>query len=151
MRVTLVRSSSRITLIITVAVPAIFVLGLIVLYLLHLATALGPEETQQRIRLCLLTEVSQRYMAAYKRQGLELPGNELAEQWAQEIKAINNLEFISIKVKRPIPDLFFAELPTYVVRVVFRDADQEYAPRYFWLSQGDIDREISKMAWHLSI
>ena len=80
------------------------------------------------------------------------PDIDIGWQLGKELSRINNSEFDSIDVRRLIPDtLLRPHVPTHVVRVILRDQDQEYPPRYFVFPWGDVDSETSKYAWMFSI
>ena len=127
-------------------------LGCAVLILLNLSTSLSKEDAEQRVRLLLSTKVTQRYMAALKDRNKDGFDVETAAQMKEELTLINNLKFVSVDVKRLIPDiLLMPDRPAHVVRVVLQNRNQQYPPRYFWLPWADIDRETSKLAWFFSI
>ncbi len=91
-------------------------------------------------------------MAVLKEKGMKVPDVEMAKQWKEEIDRVNNLEFISVNIGRPIPDILFnPATPTYVVRVVLSDKEHQDDPRYFWISWDGIDREISRLIWFVSL
>ena len=135
-----------------VALPGIFLLTVVLILLYVLTPSLGIEDAQKRVRLYLQRELSQEHSAMLKKQGIRLPEYDMAEQWTKEINRINNLKFVSVAMKRPLPDILFGfESPAYVVQVIFLDENQQHNLRYFWLSWDGIDRETSKLIWFFSV
>ena len=127
-------------------------LGCAVLILLNLATSLSKEDAQKRVRLLLSTEVTQRYMAAMKDRNAHGFDIETAAKLKEELDMINNLKFVSVDVKRFIPDVLLdSDRPAHIVRVVLQNRNQQDPPRYFWLPYADIDKETSKLLWIFSI
>lgn len=137
---------------ILIALSGGVLLGCAVLILLNLSTSLSKEDAEQRVRLLLSTEVTQRCMAALKDRNKDGFDLETAARMKEELDRINNLKFVSVDVKRLIPDiLLMPDRPSHIVRVVLQNQNQQAAPRYFWLPWADIDRETSKLAWFFSI
>ena len=126
--------------------------GVSFLVLLNLSSTLSNEEAEARVRTLLSREVTQRYMPlVMNRQGNQ-PDVASARQMAKELRRIRDLKFVSVDAGRLIPDfLLRPHRPTHIVRVVSRDGDRQFAPRYFWLPWDGIDTETSKTAWFFSI
>jgi len=144
--------SKRYNVMLYVALPGIFLLTVVLILLYVLTPSLGIEDAQKRVRLYLQRELSQEHSAMLKKQGIRLPEYDMAEQWTKEINRINNLKFVSVAMKRPLPDILFGfESPAYVVQVIFLDENQQHNLRYFWLSWDGIDRETSKLIWFFSV
>ena len=125
--------------------------GGLFLLLVNMVTSMDPEVAEKRVRQCIQRELSQRHMKMLKEKGLAVPDSDLALRWEDEIKQSNNVSFVSVKVKRPFLDILISETPTYVVQVVIDGENQKGSTRYFWLSWDGIDREISRVAWLVSI
>jgi hypothetical protein len=125
--------------------------GVALLVLLNLSTTLSNEEAETRVRTLLSREVTQRYMPlVMNRKGNE-PDVDSARQMAKELRRIRNLKFVSVDVGRLIPDfLLRPHRPTHIVRVVVRDGDRQYTPRYFRLPWDGIDGDSSRIAWFFS-
>ena len=137
---------------ILIALSGGVLLGCAFLILLNLSTSLSREDAEKRVRLLLSTKVIQRYMTALKDQNKKSFDFETAAQMKEELDRINNLKFVSVDVKRLIPDiLLMPDRPSHVVKVVLQNQNQQYPPRYFWLPWANIDRETSKLAWLFSI
>lgn len=125
--------------------------GVAVLTLLNLSSTLSNEEAEARVRTLLSREVTQKYMPLVMNRRGNQPEVDSARQMEKEIRRIRNLKFISIDVGRLVPDIVLRpHRPTHIVRVVWRDKDRQYAPRYFWLPWDGIDTETSKYAWFFS-
>ena len=128
MKISIIQSRYRSVIFVGISGGTLFVC--IVLLLFYLTTSLSPEDALSRVRQCIQREISQRHRAILEEKGIRLPDVVMAMQWKEEIDQANNLKFVSIKVKRPLPDILFSlDSPTYVVRVVFRDKNQQYSPR----------------------
>ena len=124
------------------------------LLLLHyiLDPAPSPGEADRRVRLILKREFLTRERTALKERGMHLPDYDRARQWKEEIDRINGIPFLSVRVKRLIPDvLFFSTTPDFVVRVVLKEDGGNTRTRYFLLSTAGIDIETSYAAWLFSI
>ena len=132
-------------------ISAIIFLGLLIALCFVLMNALEPQNIEDRVRLILSREITQKQMQALKNNGLKIPDEEMAIRWRDEFTRINNLEFLSVSVKNPILDIFSPDQPTFVVQAIIRDPSNHVTTRYFWLSWAGIDREISKIAWYFSI
>ena len=129
-----------------------FVLGLLVLIWFNLSTTLSDEEAATRVRTFLSREVSQKYMPLVMNREGKQPDVDRARQMAKELRRIKELQFVSIDVARLIPDFVLRpHMPTHIVRVVLRDRERQYAPRYFWLPWGGVDTETSRYAWYFSL
>jgi len=135
-----------------VGIPGIlFLAGVFVLFYV-LAPSLSIRDAENRVRLCLQRELSQRHADLLKQTGKRLPDSETAAQWAREIRRVRGLSFHSIGIRRPFPDVFLGfDTPAWVVRVVFLEGDRKQEPRYFWLSWDGIDGETSKWVWYVSV
>jgi len=128
------------------------VLGLIVLIGFNLSTTLSDEEAATRVRTFLSREVTQKYMPLVMNGEGKQPDVDRARQMARELRRIRELQFVSIDVARLIPDFVLRpHMPTHIVRVVLRDRERQYAPRYFWLPWGGVDSETSRYAWYFSL
>ena len=91
-------------------------------------------------------------MAAMKGQDAQGLNIDTATQLKEELIQIDNLKFVSVDVKRLIPDILLSpHRPTHIVRIVSSNQNQQYPPRYFWLSWDNFDRETSKLLWLFSI
>ncbi len=138
--------------VVVVSVCGIGLLAGAVFLLLSLRASLNPEQAERRVRLCISRDISQRHLADLKEQDTTVPDLETATRWKQEFDRVNNLRFVSVTVRRPIPDMLLDPLsPDFVVRAVLSDEDHQHNPRYFWLSWGGIDREVSKFWWVVSM
>ena len=127
-------------------------LGCVILIILNLSTSLSKKDAEKRVRLLLSGKVTQQYMAALKDQDTGEFDTETATQLKEELDRINNLKFVSVNVKRLIPDILLQpHRPTHVVRVVMQNQNQQDPPRYFWLPYANIDKETSKFFWLFSI
>jgi len=116
-----------------------------------LTSSMSHENAEKRVRRCILRELSQQHMAMLQERGLGLPDAAMAAQWKDEIDRAHNLTFVSIKLRRPIPDVLNPFCPTFVVKAVFQDDASRTIPRYFWLSWDGIDRETAKIVWYFSL
>ena len=102
--------------------------------------------------MLLSREVTQRYIATMKDRHKDGFDIDTATQLKEELDQINDLKFVSVDVRRLIPDIVFNPLrPDYVVRIVMHSQNQQHHPRYFLLPWADIDSETSKFLWNLSI
>ena len=130
---------------------AILIIG--VLALLYILTPrLTKEQAENRVRLCLKYKISAKHMEQLKQSGESLPDYETARRWEEEIKRINKLKFVSVSIKRPLPDILLGfDTPIWVVRVIILDEASKPEIHYFWLSRDGPDRKISKWAWIFSI
>jgi hypothetical protein len=127
-------------------------LGCVILILLNLSTSLSKEDAQKRVSLLLSKEITQRYVATMKKQDTDGFDIETATQLKEELDQINNLKFVSIDIKRLIPDILLApHRPTHIVRIVLQNQNQQSHPRYFWLAWANVDKETSKLLWLFSI
>ncbi len=145
-------SHKRYNLIIYVGLPGIILLAGLFAALYVVTPSIRIEDARRRIRLSLQRELSMKHNAMLKQTGNKLPDYDMAKQWEKEINQINNLKFVSATIKRPFPDILLGfDTPTYVVRVVFLDQNQQHSTHYFWLSWNGFDRETSKSVWFFSI
>ena len=113
--------------------------------------ALEPEDAEHRVRMILMREVTQRHMEELRQTSRKIPNEQMATLWLEEINQTKNLAILSLSLKNPILDIFTPDSPTFVVRAVIRNENQQDQIRFFWLSWAGIDREISKIAWLCSI
>lgn len=134
-----------------VGIPAILILILLIALSFILMNALEPEDAEHRVRMILMREVTQRHMEELRQTSRKIPNEQMAAQWLEEINQTKNLKFLSLSLKNPILDIFTPDSPTFVVRAVIRNENQQDQIRFFWLSWAGIDREISKIAWLFSI
>ena len=112
----------------------------------------SPKEAEKRVRLLLKRDFLNREQNLLKERGMHLPDYDRARQWKEEIDRIDGIPFLSVRVKRLIPDvLFFSTTPDFVVRVVVQDEKGKTRTRYFLLSTAGIDIETSYAAWFFSI
>jgi len=127
-------------------------LGCAVLILLNLSTSLSKEDARKRVRLLLSKEVTERYTAILKDKDADGFDIETATQMKEELNRVNNLKFVSVDVRRLIPDILLApHRPTHIVRVVMQNQNQQHTQRYFWLPYAYIDKETTKLLWIFSI
>ncbi len=127
-------------------------LGGVFVILFNVSTSLSRDEAEERVRLFLSREVTQRYMAALKDKRVSKSDVDIGRQLKEELSQINTFEFMSVDVGRLIPDILLRpHRPTHIVRVVLRNQHQQFPPRYFWLPWADIDSETSQLAWLFSI
>ncbi len=125
---------------------------LAVLVLLSLSTPISEEEAKARVRLILSKKITQQYMHILKDKQLSQYDFDIGKQLEEELNRIKNLEFLSIEIRRLIPDILLRpEMPTHIVKVILRDKDKKYPPRYFWIDWFYFDRETSKYVWWFSI
>jgi hypothetical protein len=125
--------------------------GVLLLLLVYVATSMNSGDVEKRVRRCIQRELSQRHMKMLREKGLVIPDIDVARQWKEEIEQSSNLNFVSVRVKRPLLDILFSETPTYVVQAIIGDENGQYSTRYFWLSWDGVDREISRFAWFVSM
>jgi hypothetical protein len=126
--------------------------GVVFFVLLNLSTPLSREEAEVRVRTFLSREITQHYMSILMNKQVKQRDVEIGWQLEKELGRINDLEFVSIEVRRLIPDILLRpHIPTHVVQVIVRDQNRQYPPRYFWMPWGDVDSETSKYAWMFSI
>jgi len=126
--------------------------GGILLALLNVSASLPREEAEERIRLLMSREITQRYLAERNGKPAAEADVGVGLRLKEALEQLNGLEFLSVDVKRPIPDILLRpHQPGHVVRVVLRDRNRQYAPRYFWLPWGDVDSETSRWAWFFSM
>lgn len=127
-------------------------LGFAVLILLNLSASLSKEDAEKRVRSLLSREATQRCMAALESRNSGESDFDTAAQLKQELDRIDNMKFVSVDVRRLIPDILLSPLrPSHVVRVVLLDRNQQSPPRYFLLPYAYIDKESSKILWLFSI
>ena len=96
--------------IIYVGISAAAIFAGIFLVLVNLATSMNSEEAKKRVRVCIQRDIAQSHMNMLKEKGYRLPDNEMARQWQEELTQAKNLNIISIKIKRPLLDILFAEI-----------------------------------------
>ncbi len=119
--------------------------GVVFLILLNLSTPLSKEEAEVRVRAFLSREITQHYMSVLMNEQVNQPDVDIGWQLEKELGRINDLEFVSIDVRRLISDIQLRpHIPTHVVQVILRDQNQQYPPRYFWMPWGDVDSETSE-------
>lgn len=136
----------------SIAISGTLLLGVAVLVWMNLSTTMSSEEAEERVRTFLSKEVTQQYMPLVMSGPGRPPDVDSARQMERELRWINNLKFVSTDVARLLPDFVLRpHRPTHIVRVVLRDQERQYAPRYFWLPWSGIDRETSRMAWYFSL
>lgn len=134
-----------------VGIPAVLVLSSLFVLSFMLMNVLEPDDPEHRVRMILMREVSQHHMEELSQTGMKVPDEKMANRWLEEINQTKNLDFVSLSLKNPILDIFTPDSPTFVVRAVIRDNQQQENVRFFWLSWAGVDREISKTAWLFSI
>ena len=128
------------------------VLGVFFLIWLNLSSTLSREEAEQRVRTLLSREITQKYMSVVTRNQGTQPDADSTRQLGKELRRIRELQFVTVDVRRLVPDyLLRPHSPTHVVRVVLRDKGRQYPARYFWISWGGVDRETSKYAWYFAL
>ncbi|MFC1580151.1 hypothetical protein ACFL4N_04500 [Thermodesulfobacteriota bacterium] len=131
---------------------AVFLAAAIIILPYFLEPAPGREEADKRIRLLLKREFFHHEMAMLKGQGRRLPDHDRARQWKEKIGRINRTRFLSIRVKRLIPDILLLDpTPHFAVRVVVQENGRDPDTRYFLLSTAGMDRETTYVAWFFSI
>lgn len=138
------------------------VAGLVLLFaMLSLPNLLAPTldeaEAEKWIRLYLKKEISNRQLVELAKSGLRVPDREAAKQIGEDLRAVDEIEFLSIEVKH-----FLVALPTdtsrlFTARAVLRGADGQEQTRYFSLSAESrlYDffwvNEHSRLMWAFSI
>ena len=131
--------------------PGIVLLGLMVLGPYLHSASLGEAEAEARIRQVLRREIIGVHLPRDSAGVPSIPDAGAAAKLAAAFAALKRLEFGSIRVASPIPDLLFPERPNFVVRVTAAERSGRPDVRYFWLGWDGFDREISWIAWALSI
>jgi len=112
-------------------------------YLLSLPFSLDAEEAAQRIRHYLKYQASQRYAELYRQERVD---PQASQRYAEEISRIERLRFESVKVGRLFPDYVLSEQgPTFYVRAVIRDENDQKQMRYFKLGTGEL--VIGESSW----
>ncbi len=128
----------------------ILLLGILALpYLLD--GSLEPEEAEEGIRLYLLGEVSGQYLAELEDSGGTDPDREIAQRWKERHDQVENMEFVSVEVKRTIIPPHLRRGTDFVVKAVIRDQEQHTETRYFWFDGSRVVRETSKLKWYLPV
>jgi hypothetical protein len=143
-----VRSDKRITVTGFGFAGVLLLVGALALPTL-LSRILTPEQAKQEIRDYLEMRASRRFMEELRARGLRVPDTEMALRREAESNDIKATEFLSVKVRRPLPDRLTLR-PNTVAEVVMRDATGKVETRYFWLSRRFLHRETSRIAWILA-
>jgi hypothetical protein len=136
--------------------------GLIVLFCIFslpsfLAASLDAGRAEKEIRHYLRWQMSSQQMRDLQAAGLSLPNTEMAEKWKANLEYIDHLEFVSVKIGRFLFVPPFTSSRMFVVKVVLRDAKEQYESRYFSFSARSkfFDffwvAEQSRWMWILSI
>lgn len=126
-------------------------LGSILLLVLNASTSMSPAEAEARVRLYLSREITRQYMQRLNESIAGEPDVEAATEVKEGLGRVRDLEFVSVEVRRLVPDILLRpHRPTHVARVVLRDEGHQLAPRYFWLPWSHIDSEASELAWFFS-
>jgi hypothetical protein len=145
------RIASRRRTITVSGVPAIILLlGILILPYLW-DGSLEPEEAEEAIRLYLLSEVTDQYLVEREDSSIGIPNREMGLRYEEEVDRVNNLEFVSVEVRRTIIPPHLRRSMHFVVRAVIRDQKQHTETRYFWLNSAIVVRETSKLHWYIPI
>ena len=146
------RIASRRRTITVTGVPAIILLlGILVLPYLW-DYSLEPEEAQEAIRLYLLGEVTDQYLVEHEDGSIGIPNREMGLRYEEEVDRVNNLEFVSVEVRRTIIPPHLRRGTTFVVKAVIRDPQEQHTKtRYFWFDGPILVRETSKHHWYFPI
>lgn len=120
-------------------------------YLLdHSLYSLTPEEAEEDIRLYLLIEAAEKYLVD-EDGNMGVPDREAALRYEEEVDRIDNLEFVSVEVRRTIiPPHLRRSRPHFVVKAVIRDREN-IQTRYFWSDAIRVVRETSKLHWYIPV
>jgi len=112
--------------------------------------SLTPEEAEEGIRLYLLIEAADQYLVD-EDGNPGVPDREMALRYEEEVDRIDNLEFVSVEVRRTIiPPHLRRGRPHFVVKVVIRDREN-IQTRYFWSDSIMVVRETSKLHWYIPV
>jgi hypothetical protein len=99
-----------------------------------LAGSLDRERAQQEIRHYLKWPAGNQLMSEMRAAGLRSPNAEQAQHWKERAASIDQLEFVSVEIRRFLFVPPCASSRMFLVKVISRDADQQEPTRYFSLS-----------------
>jgi hypothetical protein len=128
----------------------VLLLGILVLPYLW-DGSLEPEEAEEAIRLYLLGEVAEQYLVEREDGSTGILNREVGLRYEEEVDRVNNLEFVSVEVRRTIIPPHLRRSTHFVVKAVIRDQEQHTETRYFWFNGPIVVRETSKLHWHIPI
>ncbi len=111
--------------------------------------SLAPEEAEEGIRLYLVSKVADQYLVD-KDGNIGIPSREMALRYEEEVDRVNNLEFVSVEVRRTIIPPHLRRGTHFVVKAVIRDRENTQT-RYFWFDAGRVVRETSKLHWYIPV
>jgi len=127
----------------------IVLLGILILPYLW-DDSLEPGEAEEAIRLYLLVEAADRYLVEREDGSTGFSNRQMGLRYEEEVDRVNNLEFVSVEVKRTIIPPHLRRSTHFVVKAVIRDQGQ-IVTRYFWLNGPMVVRETSKLHWYVPI
>jgi hypothetical protein len=122
-----------------------------------LAGSLDRERAQQEIRHYLKWQAGNQLMSEMRAAGLRSPNAEQARRWQERSKYIDQLEFVSVEIRRFLFVPPFTSNRLFLVKVVSRDTGQQERTRYFSLSSRNrffsvfLVTEQSRLMWALSV
>lgn len=105
-------------------IPAIILLVSIIALPYLLGGSLEPEEAERRVREYLLREVTYQQLAELESSGADTPDERMALRWKEQIDRVNNMEFVSVEVKRAVLVPPFRRRTNFAVKVVVREEKQ---------------------------
>lgn len=113
--------------------------GLILLFTIFslptlLAASLEPDQAEKGIRYYLKHDAMAEHLEQLKVAGLNSPNRKIAERWENDLKYIEQMEFISLEIRH-----FLFAPPTsstriFMVKAVLRDTENHERVCYFSLS-----------------
>jgi hypothetical protein len=111
-----------------------------------LSPTIGPQAAADRVRVFLTSCVTQQHQAELRESGQRMPDTAMAERWQEELRRVHDTEFLSVDVRRPLPD-YLSVRPSFVVRIVLRQQGGPPQTRYYWLGRTTLGAETSKWVW----
>ncbi len=111
--------------------------------------SITPEEAEEGIRLYLLSEVTDQYLVD-EDGNMGIPSRETALRLEEEVDRVNNLEFVSVEVRRTIIPPHLRRSTHFVVKAIIRDREN-IQTRYFWSDASRVVRETSKLHWYIPV
>jgi hypothetical protein len=110
---------------------------------------LRTDDAAERVRFCMMWQVTQGHLAELRETGQKLPDVATATRWEAERQRITATRFEAVAVRRPVPD-WFRLRPTYVIKAEVCAPGAASRTRYFWLGRTHFGSETSKLAWWIS-
>lgn len=132
---------------------AVVVLAILIapLALLRLLSApFTPEEARNAVQHFLQWQILQGGTNELQARGIKLPDHDTAQRWKEQIDRAAGLKIVSVEIKRTVFHLFSLQ-PSYAIKVVFKDAEKTYPPRYFSTYRGIVTSESNEWVWWLSL